>query len=61
MIVIRNSLYHPYITTGERAVSVEGDLFTEVNFPNTLPNTMGIEIYFDSHEFLYKVHKSIIE
>ena len=61
MIVIRNSLYHPYITTGERAVSVEGDLFTEVNFPNTLPNTMGIEIYFDSQEFLYKLHKSIIE
>ena len=60
MIVIRNSLYHPYITTGERTVNIEGDLITEVNFPNTLPNTVGIEIYFNSQEFLYKVHKSII-
>ena len=61
MVVIRNSLYHPYIMTGERVINVEGDLITEVNFPNTLPNTMGIATYFDTNQFLYKIHKSIIQ
>jgi hypothetical protein len=61
MVVIRNSLYHPYITTGERVVNVSGDLLTEFNFPNTLPSSLGFNPNFDTNQFLYKIHKSITD
>jgi len=61
MVVIRNSLYHPYISTGERVINISGDLFTEVNFPNTLPSTVGVGTNFYTEQFLYKIHKAIID
>ena len=61
MVVIRNSLYHPYIATGERVINISGDLITEVNFPNTLPSTVGVGTNFYTEQFLYKIHKAIID
>lgn len=61
MVIVRNSLYFPWIKTGERTLSPVGDLMTEVNVPMTLPNTMGIPIYFDRSTFLYEVHKSLLD
>ena len=61
MVIVRNSLYFPWIKTGERTLSPVGDLMTEVNVPMTLPNAMGIPIYFDRSTFLYEVHKSLLD
>ena len=61
MVIVRNSLYYPWLTTGDRVISSTGDLFTEVNFPMTLPNTMGIQIYFDRNAFLYQINQAIIQ
>ena len=59
LVIVRNSLYFPLLGNDERIVKLTGDLYEEVAFPLTLPNTLGIPIYFNSGEFVYKVHKSI--
>ena len=60
MVIVRNSLYFPWLSTGERIVA-DGDLFNELNFPMTLPNTMGIPIYFDRNSFMYQINQAIIQ
>ena len=60
MVIVRNSLYYPWLSTGERILS-NGDLFNELNFPMTLPNTMGIPIYFDRNSFMYQINQAIIQ
>ena len=61
MVIVRNSLYYPWITTGERVLSGVGDLNSEVNVPITLPNAVGIGIYFDRNTFLYQINQAIIQ
>ena len=61
MVIVRNSLYYPWLSTGERVMDVNGDLFNEVNVPMTLPNTQGIEIYFDRNNFMYQINQAIIQ
>ena len=61
MVIVRNSLYYPWITTGERVLSGIGDLNSEVNVPITLPNAVGIGIYFDRNTFLYQINQAIIQ
>ena len=60
MVIVRNSLYYPWLSTDERILA-DGDLFNEFNFPMTLPNTMGIPIYFDRNSFMYQINQAIIQ
>ena len=60
MVIVRNSLYYPWLSTGERILA-NGDLFNELNVPMTLPNTMGIPIYFDRNSFMYQINQAIIQ